>query len=164
MKINKWILAVAILITLALYGCQVEDKKQIEPLPQVDVSVLIDSADVYGVSVEYCVERRALGGQACSPDPMRTRPFARDEEISFEFAQYDFQDADYENGTFGLIFSVLLPGEGSEEIEVLWEWRAVKGEKYSFVLTGSREKGYSVRAEFEADRTELNDLPDGALS
>ena len=63
-----------------------------------------------------------------------------------------------------MIFSVLLPGEGSEEIAIFWEWDADKGKKYSFVLTGSREEGYSVRAAFAADRTELMDLLDGALS
>lgn len=159
--------AILMLPYLSLCGCQVEEKQPVEPADApgaLNVSVRIDSGDVHGLSVEYFVDRKALGGQACSPDPMRTRPFARGEEIAFEFAQYDFQDADYENGTFGLIFSVLLPGEGSEEIEMLWEWRAAKGESYSFVITGSREAGYALSAEFEAERTELNNLPDGALN
>lgn len=164
MKTDKWLLPVWILIMLALCGCQVEDKKQIEPVEQVDVSVLIDSGDVYGVSVEYCVERKALGGQACSRDPARTRTFAKGEEIGFRFLKQDFQEIEYAGKTFGLIFSVLTEGEGSSPIDILWEWPVQAGGKYVFELTGSREAGYALIPEFECVRTPLSELPEGALT
>ena len=153
---KKAILSVVLILALMLCACHKEP--QVQTLSGVKVIVHLECTDVYGMEIEYCIDRKSLGVQGAAINPEMSIPINRGEALSFEFIEMDFSSADdLENGMFGIMPEILLKDGESISAEYLWEWNAQFGEEYHFILRGSEDGTFSFEpVENIYSRTSLN--------
>ena len=147
---KKIVFAIALLsMLLCITACQTKPQTEVT----TDVVISLESDGVYGIVIEYSVDRTRLGGQMASCDPEMTKPLPK-EEHTIKFAEQGFGEPyTLDSGKFGVLVVVVL--ENGEEIplQYLWEWDAAYGEQYHFTLTGDKENGFVLTASDDVDCT-----------
>ena len=141
-------LALLLLMIISLYACGKQNTER-----TTDVVVSLGSDGVYGIVIEYSVDRTRLGGQIASCDPEMTKPLPK-EEHTIKFAEQGFGESyTLDSGKFGILVVVVL--ENGEEIplQYLWEWNAAYGEQYHFTLSGDKESGFVLTPSDDVDCT-----------
>ena len=116
---KKAILSVVLILVLMLCACQ--RQSDIQTARGFRVVVHLECADVYGIGLEYCIDRKLMGVQAVQ-NAKESRPLGRGEMLSFEFTEMDFSQAELEKGAFGILPEILLKDGESVFTENLWEW------------------------------------------
>ncbi len=121
---------------------------------------------VYGIGMEYSVDRLLLGAQECLSDPAMKRAMGKGEAADFRFEPQDFpEDCGPDDGTFGMAAWVI--GADGEEILLnsFVEWEAAWDGTYSFILTGNAQDGYELAPEKDEGYTvtPVDKLPEDAI-
>lgn len=147
---KKIVFAIALLsMLLCITACN--NKPQAEVT--TDVVISLESDGVYGIVIEYSIDRTRLGGQIASCDPEMTKPLPK-EEHTIKFAEQGFGELyTLDNGKFGILVVVVLENGKEIPLQYLWEWDAVYGEKYHFTLTGNKENGFVFTRTDDVDCT-----------
>ena len=99
---------------------------------------------MYGIVIEYSVDRPSVCGQMASFDPEMKKPLPKEEHV-IKFAEQGFgKPYTLDRGKFGILAVVVL--ENSEEIplQYLWEWNAAYGKQYHFTLSGDKGMDWST--------------------
>ncbi len=138
-----------IIILMAVTACNTKPQAEVT----TDIVISLESEGVYGIVIEYSIDRTRLGGQMASRDPEMTKPLPK-EEHTIKFAEQGFGEPyTLDSGKFGILVVVVL--ENGEEIplQYLWEWDAAYGEQYHFTLTGDKENGFVLTASDDVDCT-----------
>ncbi len=129
------------LLSVLLSACRISST--VQTMQQMKIIIHIESDAVYSVGMEYCMDRRLLGGQECMGNPSRTQPLSENEVISFEFTEMELASAEnFGSGMFGFGLQIASADGEYVPLGVFWEWNAQYGEEYDFVLTGSRKSGF----------------------
>ena len=110
-KLKKTLCVLSIFLMLtSLFACS--NKKGTEKT--TDVVISLESDGVYGIVIEYSVDRTRLGGQMASCDPEMTKPLPK-EEHTIKFAEQGFGEPyTLDSGKFGILVVVVL--ENGEEV------------------------------------------------
>ena len=129
----------------------------------VDVYIEIESNEVYGIVLEYCVDQYRLGAVSASNAQNAYAYFKGDScHLSMPESLFTYPYAP-DNGIFGITVGVVLENGETVPIENLYEWQAeynVFGESYWFKLYGNKEAGFTLVPEyFLPDITPWNELP-----
>ena len=141
-------LIVATVLILSMCGCSNKNTER-----TTDVVISLESDGVYGIVIEYSVDRTRLVGQMASCDPEMINPLPK-EEHTIKFAEQGFGEPyTLDSGKFGILIVVVL--ENGEEIplQYLWEWNAAYGEQYHFTLSGDKESSFVLTASDDVDCT-----------
>lgn len=154
-------LLVATILIMSICGCSNKNMDR-----TTDVVISLESDGIYGIVIEYSVERTRLGGQMASCDPEMTKALPK-EQHTIKFAEQGFGDPyTLDSGKFGILVVVVI--ENGEEIplQYLWEWNAAYGEQYHFTLSGDKENGFVLTPSNEVDCmiTPWDELPNEFLS
>ncbi len=141
-------LLLLLLLALLLSGCrstaQAPDTHATEQEVLLTVEML-SATPVYGLHVEYLVDDAAAGGLAVIADPLVSRAFADGETLCIgiplpvetgEPAETPFR--------LGMQVFVICRDGSALSLGSVWEWEAVRGREYPFVLRGSLEAGMTL--------------------
>lgn len=161
MKKTLCILSIFLMLT-SLFACS--NAKGTEKT--TDVVISLESEGVYGIVIEYSVDRTRLGGQMASRDPEMTKPLPK-EEHTIKFAEQGFGEPyTLDSGKFGILVVVVLENGEEVPLQYLWEWDAAYGEQYHFTLTGDKENGFVLTASDDVDCmiTPWDELPSEFLN
>lgn len=141
------------LLLFSFTACQSAENTQ-DAAQDVQIAIQNQCAsDIYGITVEYSVNRTRLGGQSITKNPGTTRKLPSEEKLSFGFSEQDFPvSLTPADGPFGIFVTVLLKNGVEAPLSDFWEWTAVCGETYTFMLSGSPESGFTL--------TPQTDVPD----
>ena len=102
-------LIVATVLILSMCGCSNKNTER-----TTDVVISLESDGVYGIVIEYSVDRTRLVGQMASCDPEMINPLPK-EEHTIKFAEQGFGEPyTLDNGKFGILVVVVL--ENGEEV------------------------------------------------
>ena len=130
---------------------------------EITVSVVNQcDAEIYGVRIEYFVDRQWLGGILASADPDMTKPFDKGDKMYFGVPKLDVQESS-SDVPFGMLVYVYLEDERSIPIRFFWEWSAEYDAEYAFEISGTEETGFSLERignGFEVQITSWDDLPE----
>ena len=149
-KLKKTLCVLSIFLMLtSLFACS--NKKGTEKT--TDVVISLESDGVYGIVIEYSVNRTRLGGQMASCDLEMTKPLPK-EEHTIKFAEQGFGEPyTLDSGKFGILVVVVLENGEEVPLQYLWEWDAVYGEQYHFTLSGDKEGGFILTPSDDVDCT-----------
>lgn len=137
----KKIIAIWLVVILLISVSACSTKQQAEVT--TDIVISLESEGVYGIVIEYSIDRTRLGGQMTSLDPEMTKPMPK-EEHAIKFAEQGFSDPyTLNSGKFGILVVVVLENGEEVPLQYLWEWDAAYGEKYHFTLSGNKEDGFT---------------------
>lgn len=154
-------LIVTAVLFLSVCGCGDKNTER-----TTDVVISLESDGVYGIVIEYSIDRTRLGGQMVSTDPEMSKPLPKVEH-TIKFAEQGFGEPyTLDSEKFGILVFVVL--ETGEEIPLpyLWEWNAAYGEQYHFTLSGNNENRYTLTPTDDIDYTTTpwDELPNEFLS
>ena len=148
MKKTLCILSIFLMLT-SLFACS--NTKGTEKT--TDVVISLESEGVYGIVIEYSVDRTRLGGQMASCDPEMTKPLPK-EEHTIKFAEQGFGEPyTLDSGKFGILVVVVLENGKEVPLQYLWEWNAAYGEQYHFTLSGNKDNGFVLTPSDDVDCT-----------
>ncbi|MBQ2954831.1 MAG: hypothetical protein IJE08_00055 [Clostridia bacterium] len=137
-------LLVAALIAADRVGLKLTAAPQEED-ERIRVSIEVEADGVYGVCMDYGVNRTIIGSQVCTNAQGMAVPLPAGEIINFDFLRQDFQEGfGPEDGPFFLLPGVILEDGSELPAGDAWEWTAAYGESCSFELTGSRASGFDL--------------------
>lgn len=165
MKMNfKSIISLPLLLLMIISLCACGTKKESERT--TDVVISLESDGVYGIVIEYSIDRTRLGGQMASIDPEMTKPLPK-EEHTIKFAEQGFGESyTLNSGKFGILVAVVLEDGEEVPLQYLWEWNAAYGERYHFTLAGNKENGFILTPSDDVDCmiTPWDELPSEFLN
>ncbi|MBO5015127.1 MAG: hypothetical protein J6C92_04865 [Bacteroidaceae bacterium] len=140
----KRISAILLLIAIMISTSSCSSLRRNQPENQVKISFVNEAADsVYGIQIEYLIDRVRIGGMEASNDPEMTEPFERNEKIYCGIPEKMVLEG-AETIPFGLLVYVTVEDQRSVPLKFMWEWTAEYNSEYIFILGGSEKDGYTV--------------------
>lgn len=162
----KRISAILLLVAIMILSSACSSSHRNLPENQVNISFVNEATDsVYGIQIEYLIDRVRIGGMEASYDPEKTHPFERNEKIYCGIPEKMVLEG-AETIPFGMLAYVTVEDQRSVPVKFMWEWTAEYNSEYIFILGGSEQEGYtvaSVGTDFACTVTSWDELPDELL-
>ncbi len=158
----KKICAIFLLVAIMISSSACSSSQRNQPENQVKISFVNEAADsVYGIQIEYLVDRVRIGGMEASNDPEMTEPFERNEKIYCGIPEKMILEG-AETIPFGMLVYVTVEDQRSVPVKFMWEWTAEYNSEYIFMLGGSEKDGYTITRtgrDFSCTMTSWDELP-----
>lgn len=158
MKRRMQLVLITVVLLFSLSACNQQPSKDNE----VTVSIVNNSKDeIYGIRIEYFVDRQWLGGILASADPDMTKPFEKSEKMYFGVPKLNENESSSDI-PFGMLVYVYLEDSRNVPIQFMWEWSAEYNTEYTFEVSGTEETVFSLNKignGFECTVTSWDDLP-----
>lgn len=158
---SKRILAALLIAILAFSLCAC-NPQQTHNENEVKISFVNNSGDdIYGIQIEYLVDRQRIGGISASADPDMTKPFGKNEKIYFGVPELFVAEGNSDI-PFGMLVYIFLEDGHSVPIKFMWEWTAEYNTEYTFEVSGTEETTFSITKvgnNFDCTVTSWDDLP-----
>ena len=158
----KRICAILLLVAIMISSTACSSPKRNQPENQVKISFVNEATDsVYGIHIEYLVDRVRIGGMEASNNPEMTEPFERNEKIYCGIPEKMVLEG-AETIPFGMLVYVTVEDQRSVPVKFMWEWTAEYNSEYIFILGGSEKEGYTISnlgSGFACTVTSWDELP-----
>lgn len=162
----KRIGAILLLVAIMISSTACSSPKRNQPEKQVKISFVNEATDsVYGIQVEYLVDRVRIGGMEASNDSEMTKPFERNEKIYCGIPEKMVLEG-AETIPFGMLVYVTVEDQRSVPVKFMWEWTAEYSKEYTFTLSGFQKSGYTITrtgSDFSCTMTSWDELPSELL-
>ena len=128
----------------------------------IDIDIEIQSSEVYGIVMEYCVNQYRLGSVSAS-NADGAYAYFRGDTCRLSVPEKSFVTPyDPYNDTFGITVGVILENGEMVPIKNLYEWSADYNfymDEYYFKLYGNEEAGFNLVPDYiDVDITPWNEL------
>lgn len=158
----KRISAIFLLVAIMISTSACSSLRRNQPENQVKISFVNEATDsVYGLQIEYLVDRVRIGGIGASRDSDMTVPFERSEKIYCGIPE-EMVSEGAETIPFGMLVYVIVEDQRSVPVKFMWEWTAEYNSEYIFILGGSEKEGYTISnsgSGFACTVTSWDELP-----
>ncbi len=162
----KRISAILLLVAIMILCSACSSSHRNLPENQVKISFVNEATDsVYGMHIEYLIDRVRIGGMEASNDPEMTQPFERNEKIYCGIPEKMVLEG-AETIPFGMLVYITVEDQRSVPVKFMWEWTAEYNLEYIFILGGSEKEGYTISnsgSGFACTVSSWDELPDELL-
>lgn len=152
----------ALLIAILSFSLCACNPQQASNENEVEITFVNNCGDdIYGIQIEYLVDRQRIGGISASVDPDMTKPFEKNDKIYFGAPELDMAE-DNSDIPFGMLVYIFLEDGHSVPIKFMLEWTAEYNKEYVFTLSGSEKSGYTIAragTDFACTMTSWGELP-----
>ncbi len=162
----KSISAILLLVAIMILSSACSSSHRNLPENQVNISFVNEATDsVYGIQIEYLIDRVRIGGIGASRDSDMTVPFERNEKIYCGIPEKMVLEG-AETIPFGMLVYVTVEDQHSVPVKFMCEWTAEYNSEYIFILGGSEKDGYTITRtgrDFSCTMTSWDELPSELL-